>query len=232
MSKHLYMGDDDFIDNPTTRVPVCILLDTSGSMKKSVEDDLSFKSKIEALNHGLNMFYDAVKNNDDACYAAEVSVVTFGERVEVIEDFGLVMNKKPVNLKAEGGTLLGHAMMKALELLEKRKATYKKEGIDYYQPWLVIMTDGLPGDMPQVEQVLPEVRQLEMEKKLSVFTIGIGKKANMDLLNRFSKRGALRLKGLKFEEFFEWLSKSIAGVSASNPGEAIKLESHSLWGEV
>ena len=72
-------------------------------------------------------------------------------------------------------------------------------------------------------------------KKLSLFPIGIGDAANMAKLGEFSPgRAPLRLKGLAFEQFFEWLSASIERVSASTPGEAVPLDTEGIkgWGEV
>ena len=36
------------------------------------------------------------------------------------------------------------AVMQALKLLETRKKEYVDAGVDYYQPWMVIMSDGQP----------------------------------------------------------------------------------------
>ncbi len=74
----------------------------------------------------------------------------------------------------------------ALNLLEKRKEEYKKAGVDYYQPWLVIMTDGAPTDdiSPAVNRTL----QLEQNKHLTMFLVGVGDSAKMDKLGRFSNK--------------------------------------------
>lgn len=45
-------------------------------------------------------------------------------------------------MEAEGMTCMGEGLSLALDLLEKRKAKYKATGVDYYQPILVVMSDG------------------------------------------------------------------------------------------
>ncbi len=41
---------------------------------------------------------------------------------------------------------MGAGVEQALNILEKRKAEYSSKGVDYYQPWMVLMTDGYPTD--------------------------------------------------------------------------------------
>ena len=95
------------------------------------------------------------------------------------------------------------------------------------------MTDGAPTD--DVTRAISRIHDLVEQKKLSVFAIGVGEGADMDVLRGFSpKRDPLRLVGLKFNEFFEWLSKSVQRVSASTPGEEIPLDVNGIkgWGTI
>ena len=60
---------EDLVNNPTARVPVCLCLDVSGSMDGE---------PIRELNDGVRMFYDAIREDETALYAAEVCIITFG----------------------------------------------------------------------------------------------------------------------------------------------------------
>lgn len=232
----------DLIDNPTTRVPVCLCLDTSGSMTSQESDETdSFpgaftKSRIDALNEGINLFYDAVRNDEIASFAVDVSIVTFDSEAKCISDFRCVGEENPPPLLAFGMTALGEGVNLALDLLEKRKGEYKSTGVDYYQPWLVLMTDGEPnGSTEELSRAMARCTQLADAKKLSIFPILIGEETSANILAGFSpKRKPLHLKGIKFKEFFEWLSKSTQAVSRSTPGENVPLDMEGIkdWGTI
>ncbi len=118
----------------------------------------------------------------------------------------------------------------ALDCLEKRKQEYKNVGVDYFQPWLVLMTDGKPTTKEHTEAG-PHAVKLEAQGKLVVFPIGIGPRADMTTLAMFSKKNdPLRLNELNFRLFFEWLSKSVVRVSQSRPGEKVGLDHEGIKG--
>lgn len=98
------------------------------------------------------------------------------------------------------------------------------------------MTDGQPNGRPEeLKRAIDRVTEMVAQKKLTVFPIGIGADADMTVLARFSpNRDPLRLRGLSFKEFFEWLSKSVSRVSRSTPGDEVKLDLNGLrgWAEL
>lgn len=221
----LNIGADDLVDNPTPRVPVSLCLDTSGSM---------IGSPIQELVRGVNLFYDAIDEDDDAHDSAEINIVEFNTSAGLVHDFASIERLQRISsLTANGATAMGAGVNLALDTLDRRKATYSNSGVLYYQPWLVLMTDGGPTD--NIDLAVKRVVDLVQAKKLTVFPIGIGSSADMNTLARFSPiRPPLRLNGLKFKEFFEWLSRSVARVSRSTPGDTVKLDLAGLagWAEL
>jgi uncharacterized protein YegL len=228
VKNNLLIRLEDLVNNPTPRVPVCLCLDTSGSMDGP---------PIEELNEGVKLFYDAIREDETAMHSAEISIVTFGGSAKLLEDFANIdrQPEAPV-LEADGMTPMGEAINLALDCLEKRKQEYKDKGVDYYQPWLVLMTDGAPnGSSSELSRAIARTVEMVNERRLTVFPIGIGPDADMDVLKQFSpKRSPLRLKGLKFREFFAWLSKSVSKTSQSTPGEKVPLDTEGIkgWGEL
>lgn len=215
----LVLRRQELVENPTARVPVCLCLDTSGSMGGH---------PIEQLNRGLQEFYSAIKADDIARYSAEIAIVTFGGTATQVADFCSIDRQAIHGLSADGGTPMGEAVEIALQLLDQRKKEYKDAGVDYFQPWLVLMTDGHPTSPWEV--VADRTSKLADDKKLSVFAIGVGSGADMSVLAKFSpRRSPVRLDGLKFSAFFEWLSRSVTAVSNSTPGQDVPLPPPTGW---
>jgi len=241
MAKDLILRRQDLIENPTPRVPICLVLDCSPSMSGDVSCGAAVQQTnprpIDELNEGIKLLFNSILEDEVAKYAAEISIVAFSEVAEQVLDFDSIIRVSPPTVELEmehGGTSIGSGVIKALQLLDRRKNEYKDAGVDYFQPWMVLMTDGQPTDDTHIE-ISQDVSNLVSNKKLTVFPIGIGKGADMSVLAMFSpKRSPLRLKGLRFKEFFEWLSKSIAATSRSTPGEKVSLNTDGIkgWSEL
>lgn len=215
----------EFEDNPEPRCAVMLLLDTSTSMAGG---------PINQLNAGLQAFDQELKADRLAALRVEVGIITFGNAVRVIsgrdgqslpfdahQAFVTVDQLVPPTLVAGGATPMGEAVRWGLTLLQERKEIYKNNGVDYFRPWIFLITDGAPTD--EWIGVAEQVRQEEARKGLSFYGIGVDR-ANMQTLARFSaQRPPLKLRGLAFHELFQWLSRSLATVSHSRPGEQIPL---------
>lgn len=210
--------------NPTTRVPVVLCLDVSASM--------TIDGKIEQLNKGVQEFFRSVSEDKIAKWAAEICIVTFNNEAKKQVDFDYVEKQKEafaaLELIASGNTAMGAAVELALYLLEQRKAEYGRKGIDYWQPWLVLMTDGQATD--NIDKASAQCRKLVEEGKLVVFPLALGRGANIEELRFFSpKRAPLRLNEHKLSEFFNWLSQSVRTTSQSAPGTKVNLPDVSTW---
>lgn len=203
-------GTDNFAENPEPRCPVMLLLDTSGSMAGN---------PISELNEGLITLKDELHADSLAAKRVEIAIIKFGP-VETVNDFHTVENFHPPHLKASGDTPMGAAINQGLDLLKARKEIYRANGIDYYRPWVMLITDGGPTDHWQ--SAATRVHEGESAKAFSFFAIGV-EKANMEILKQISARQPLKLKGLRFRDLFAWLSKSMKSVSQSSVGDTVPL---------
>jgi uncharacterized protein YegL len=214
-SKELTIRLDELVNNPTPRTPVCLCLDVSASM---------MGEPISELARGAAQFIEEIQSDPVAAASVELCVVTFGNSIDVRLDFtNITANTPKIPLVAGGPTPMGAAVAKALELLARRKTEYKNTGVDYHQPWIVLMSDGAPTD--DIEDAAAATTKLANDRKLSVFAVGIGADADPRTLAKFSPRRApIKLDGVRFREFFQWLSKSVQRVSCSTPGAEIELD--------
>ncbi len=215
------VGKPEFVDNPEPRCPVVLLLDTSGSMSGA---------PIRELNAGLAIFKQAVEEDGLAALRVEVAIVTFGP-VQMRQDFVTIDRFVPPQFQADRDTPMGEAIEYALDLLENRKEDYKNNGIQYYRPWVFLVTDGGPTDPWQ--NAAQRVRQAENERKLLFFAVGV-QGADIKTLSQIAptNRPPLLLNGLDFKSMFLWLSQSMKQVSGSKPGGAMVALPAVGWGQV
>ncbi|RPE63042.1 uncharacterized protein YegL [Tibeticola sediminis] len=213
---------NDLIDNPSPRCPVALVLDTSGSMDGE---------PIRELNAGIQLFIDEVKSDDLARWSVDLAVYTAGGSADCIQSFiGVEQIAGFATLHASGSTPLGQAVRMALDDLAARKKSYRDAGVPYYQPWLVLISDGAPTDAWQ--DAARRARDLSEQRKLVSLPIGV-QGADLGVLSQFSSKPAVALDGLKFRELFQWLSASMARVSASTSSDAsVQLPSMDGWGSI
>ena len=203
-------GAAEFAENPEPRCPCILLLDTSGSMKGD---------PIAQLNAGLIAFKDEMSADALAEKRVEVALITFGP-VQVQTDFQTADQFQPPTLVTTGDTPMGAAIDQALSMLEQRKQTYRANGVSYYRPWILLITDGAPTDAWKT--VANRVHAGEEQKSFSFFAVGV-EGARMDILKQIAVREPLKLKELRFRDLFVWLSNSLSAVSRSKLDEQVAL---------
>jgi uncharacterized protein YegL len=204
----------DLMANPEPRCPCLLLLDTSVSMRGN---------PIAQLNDGIRTFKEQLASDGMAMQRVEVAVVTFGP-VRTISEFQTADLFQPPTLDVTGDTPIGAAIMKGLDMIDARKATYRSAGVSYYRPWAFLITDGGPTDSWQAAAARVHAGDNAEGKAFSFFGVGV-EGANMEVLGRICspERSPLMLQGLDFRKLFVWLSASLKGVSHSQLGSTVKL---------
>lgn len=202
---------DELNDNPNARLPICLALDASGSMEGS---------KLMELNTAIQWFFNEVRADPMAAMTAEIATVSFGGTVQQLTEISGIERQQVPVLTAAGTTPMGEAVNFCLDLLEQAKREYAQLGVDYYQPWLVLMTDGAPTD--DITAAVGRCQDLIGCRKLTVIPIAIGDGADLVKLSMFSRRDQVpvRLHSTLIRNFFAWLSQSIKRTSMSNPGDS------------
>lgn len=204
-------GTNSFAENPEPRLPSLLLLDISGSMNGP---------PIAELNAGLTTYKDALAADTLASKRVEVAIMTFGGHIQTVCDFTTMEGFQAPTLTAGGETPMGAAIRQGLDLLRSRKELYKAHGLSYFRPWVFLITDGAPTD--EWHSAAEQVKQGEKDKAFSFFVVGV-EGANFEILKQICAREPLKLKGLRFQDLFRWLSSSQSSVSRSTPGETVAL---------
>lgn len=210
-------------DNPQPRCPCVVLADTSGSMSGA---------PITQLNEGIRTFEEELKKDTLASLRVEPLVVSFDDRVVAHGNFVTADDFLAPTLRVGGSTQMAEGLLKALSLVEERKEAYKRSGLAYFRPWILLITDGEPTDSDErFQQACRAIGEAERDKKVSLFAVGV-QGANMQKLAQVSSRTPLHLRGLNFQELFCWLSSSLGAVSRSRPGDAVALQPVDGWAEI
>jgi uncharacterized protein YegL len=133
-------------------------------------------------------------------------------------------------LEADGYTPIGEAINYALDLLDARKEIYKTNGVQYYRPWLFLITDGAPTDYWQ--GAAQRLREGEAAQKFASFIVGV-EGADFKTLGQIAlpERPPVQLDGLNFQSLFLWLSTSMKRVSSGKVGEVLALPPVG-WGQI
>lgn len=183
------------------RLPVYLLLDTSGSMTGE---------PIEAVKNGVQMMIHSLRQNPQAIETAFVSIITFDSEAKQVVPLTDLASFQIVELKANGLTSLG----KALELLADRltnevtKTTLEQKGD--WKPITFIMTDGVPTDDWEAG-----LAKLKATHKGLVVGCAAGSGADDKVLLQVADQ-VVRLNNTDAEsiaKFFQWVSASIATTS-------------------
>ncbi|MEA3137382.1 MAG: hypothetical protein QOC71_1663 [Thermoplasmata archaeon] len=205
------------IANPDKPQAACVLLlDTSRSMRGA---------PIRALQQGLETYRDYLAGDAEAKLIVETCVIAFSDEAKVVHPFSSVDSLPKIELEAGGWTSMGAAIDLGIQQIEERKAFYKDEGVDYYRPFLVLITDGAPTDLKgdaRFNECAAKLQQGAKDRKFIPLLFGTGN-ANFDKLKLLAgPTGTVAgIDGARFEEFFQWLSKSVSGLKDSKPGEVV-----------
>ena len=212
----------EFADNANERTPCVLVLDCSGSMRGE---------PIKQLNTGLKALEQELKDDIDASSRVQLLIIkAFGKDEAVVSsDWIDAMNFEAPEMEAGGLTPLGKAMELALKKIEEQKALYDSCGITSKRPWIFLISDGEPTDYDW-EIVAKKCREAQKNKKVVIHAVGT-QGANLDKLAQFSTNSPKRLSGLRFTEFFLWLSRSVSCVSRAAPNATDLLEDTDAWDE-
>ena len=228
------MASNDFTaespENFEQKSICCFVVDVSGSMSGS---------PINQLNKGLQEFYTEIQNDSTTSNRLEIAIVEFSSIIDTIVQPSLIENFQMPTLTTKGSTKLVDGVREAISLVEARKDWYKSTQQPYLRPWIILITDGEPDYDQDNDALALEIESATKDKKFVFLSLGV-ENANMTFLekiagykqdddNNWVKIPPMKLQGLKFSEFFKWVSASMSIVAGSMDGDKINLPDPSDW---
>ncbi len=179
------------------RLPVYLVLDTSGSMSGD---------PIEAVKQGVNALLADLRGDPQALETAYLSVITFDTDARQVCPLTDLMSFTPPNLVASGITSFGEAIDVLMESMDREVQKGSNEVKGDWKPLIFIMTDGTPTDDWEAK-----ADRLKQSKVGNIIACAAGSGANEQMLKKVTeivvKLDTLQPDALK--AFFAWVSASI-----------------------
>ena len=198
------------------RLPVYILLDTSGSMRGE---------PIHSVNVGLQSMLSALRQDPYALESVHLSVITFNLEAKVYLPLTPLdqVQIPDLDVPSAGATFMGAA----LELLAQEVGQHVQKSTDDvkgdWRPLLFLMTDGSPSDVYAYQQMLPTIKQLNFA---TIVACAAGPKAKTESLLQLTSQVVVldSMDSNSFASFFKWVSASVvAGSSSAGVTDSISL---------
>ena len=200
------MGMFDDVEGIVKRQMVLFfVVDTSGSMQGT---------KIGAVNTAIREVLPELKDAGGSDVDLKVACLTFSSGCKWMYSTPIASDSfQWNNVDADGVTDLGSACRELSEKLSKNG--FLKAPSGSVAPAIFLMSDGEPTDYGW-ELAAAKCREAQQTKKVVIHAVGT-QGANLEKLAKFSLMAPKRLSGLKFTEFFLWLSRSVSCVSRAAP---------------
>lgn len=231
------MNLNDYVIQEARPLPVFLLVDTSGSMHGS---------KIDTVNVALKEMLQVLSNLEGTKGQIKLSIITFGQKVNVLQT---LENVELINinlLHANGNTPMGEAIKTVVEMIENKEVVSSRA----YTPTIVLISDGIPTDCPSNSLVKNEngsynynewkpikmLHNCPRTEKCSKLALGIGDDSDFEMLKSFINNKEIPVikanEATTISKFFKWVTMSVSRRSISaNPNTCEEVPFSDVFGD-
>ena len=180
------------------RLPVYLLIDTSGSMKGE---------PIESVKVGIEAMLSTLRTNPYALDTVSISIITYDREVKQILPLTPIdqIQMPEITVPESGPTFTGAALEMLCKKVdsEVQKGTPEQKGD--WMPILFVMTDGKPSDIQVYKGVLSQIKQRQFT---NIVALAAGPKAKTEELLLLTDKVFQidAMDSTAFMKFFKWVS--------------------------
>lgn len=189
------------------RLPVYLLIDTSGSMKGT---------PIESVRVGMQTLLSSLRQNPHTLEMVYLSVITFDLKAQVVSPLTSLDEFQLPELVCpdSGPTHLGEALKTLCQCLDTELIRSTPERKGDWRPLLFVMTDGSPSDT----QLYDEMAALTRQKAFAmIVACAAGELAKQEPLRKLADHVVTldTMDSAAFSGFFKLVSDSVASGAMS-----------------
>lgn len=180
------------------RLPVYLLVDTSGSMHGEA---------IEAVRNGLQVLVSALRQDPYALETAYLSVITFNSEARQLTPLTELMSFQVPDIQAGGTTALGGALSLLADCIEREVVKGNAETKGDWKPVIFLLSDGSPTDNLQ-----SGIEALKRVKTGTFVACAAGSAADSNTLKQITETVVSldTADATSIKSFFKWVSSSIS----------------------
>ncbi|OTG92797.1 vWA domain-containing protein [Acinetobacter sp. ANC 3832] len=180
------------------RLPVYLLLDTSGSMHGE---------PIEAVKNGVEILISSLRQDPYALETAYLAIISFDTTARQLMPLTEISMFQPPQLQATGTTQLGDALALLATKIDQEVQKTTPDARGDWKPLVFIMTDGAPTDDWKIG-----FEKLKQVKTGMIIACAAGHNADTTILKQITEVVVelATADSNAIKAFFKWVSASIS----------------------